>query len=172
MNTDMNLFKKSSVALATTSLFLFSAFQVSAESLLPSNDEAPLVVLQNDSTVNDLVRYVIIILVAIGVIAALIFLIWGGVKWIISGGNEDKVKEARQQIIAAIIGLVVLLLSVVVLNFVMGMLGVGSVLSPNIPNLKCYLDDRNGDCEAELSGSGEGPDSQQEEDPGDQSQDR
>lgn len=42
--------------------------------------------------------------------AAVLFFIWlvlGGVKWITSGGDKGKTEEARQQITAALVGLVV-----------------------------------------------------------------
>lgn len=42
--------------------------------------------------------------------AAIIFFFWlvlGGIKWIMSGGDKTKTEEARNQITAALIGLVI-----------------------------------------------------------------
>jgi large-conductance mechanosensitive channel len=42
--------------------------------------------------------------------AAVLFFVWlvlGGIKWITSGGDKGKTEEARQQITAALVGLVV-----------------------------------------------------------------
>jgi hypothetical protein len=38
-------------------------------------------------------------------LAAFIYLIWGGVAWITSGGDKGKTEEARNRIQAAILGL-------------------------------------------------------------------
>lgn len=152
----MKFLKKSTAILSATALYLFTSFQVFAQNDIVPGD-VPLVDPGPVATVNTVVRWIIIILIAIGIIAALIFLLWGAIKWIISGGDKEKVSEARGHIIAAIIGLVVLLLAVVILNFVMGLLGAGDILNPNIPTLECYLNLREGqalsECEnARLSG--------------------
>lgn len=66
----------------------------------------------------------------IAAILALVFLIWGGINWITSGGDADGVKSARDRIIAAIIGLIVVILSYFLLNFVLSdILGVGNLQS-------------------------------------------
>lgn len=52
------------------------------------------------------------------VVIALIFLIWGGIKWILSGGDKTAVEAARNHIIAAIIGLIVTFASFFILNIV------------------------------------------------------
>lgn len=44
------------------------------------------------------------------IIAAVVFFFWlvlGGIKWIMSGGDKTKTEEARNQITAALIGLVI-----------------------------------------------------------------
>ncbi len=44
------------------------------------------------------------------IIAAIVFFFWlvlGGIKWIMSGGDKTKTEEARNQITAALIGLVI-----------------------------------------------------------------
>src|SRR5690606_17510938 len=130
-----------------SSLYLATAVQVFAtggypddgNAIVPGESEAPLVSIGSQATINTVVRWVIIVLVAVGIIAALIWLIIGAIKWIVSGGDKEKVATARGQIIAAIIGLVVLLLAVVILNFVMGLLGAGNILDPKIPSLADYL---------------------------------
>ena len=40
-------------------------------------------------------------------IATFVYMIYGGVQWITSGGEKDKIKEARDKITQAIIGLAV-----------------------------------------------------------------
>ncbi len=40
-------------------------------------------------------------------IAAFLFMIYGGIQWVTSGGEKDKVKEARDKITQAIVGLAI-----------------------------------------------------------------
>lgn len=59
----------------------------------------------------------IIILVAAAVILALLYLIWGGVNWITSGGDKQKLAQAKQKITFSIIGLLVVFFSFFMINF-------------------------------------------------------
>lgn len=77
-----------------------------------------------DGALAGMISWVIIVLTSVGVIAALIFLIWGAIKWITSGGDREKLDSARRTIIFSIIGLVVILLSVVIMNVIGGLIGV------------------------------------------------
>lgn len=54
---------------------------------------------------------------------ALVFLIYGGVKWITSGGDKAGVEAARNTIVAAIVGLVIVFLSYFILNIILGLFG-------------------------------------------------
>lgn len=54
----------------------------------------------------------------IAIIIALAFLIWGGIKWITSGGEKTGVEEARNHVIAAVVGLIIVFLSYFILNLV------------------------------------------------------
>lgn len=49
---------------------------------------------------------------------ALVYLIWGGIKWVMSGGDKAKVDAARKTIIYAIIGLVFIFMSFFIINFI------------------------------------------------------
>jgi len=55
----------------------------------------------------------------LAIIAALLYLVWGGFKWLTSGGDKQAVASAREHIIAALIGLVIVFLSYFILNIVM-----------------------------------------------------
>lgn len=70
----------------------------------------------------------------IATIIALFFLIWGGVKWIVSGGDKAKVDAARSTIIAALVGLVITFLSYFILQVVLGMFGI-SFANLTLPKL-------------------------------------
>jgi len=56
----------------------------------------------------------------IAVIIALGYLIYGAIRWIISQGDKSKVTDARNHIIAAIIGLVIVFLSYLIINLILG----------------------------------------------------
>lgn len=70
----------------------------------------------------------------IAVIIALAFLIWGGIQWIVSGGDSKKVDGARNMIIGALVGLAVVFLSFFILNIVLGFFGI-SLSNLVIPDL-------------------------------------
>ena len=86
----------------------------------------------------------------------LLYLIWGGVEWITSGGDKGKVESARNKITNAIIGIIVLAASVAIFVFVQNMIGIqvitfegaescpaGSYLHPE---LNCCYNGAVGDC--------------------------
>jgi len=54
---------------------------------------------------------VVQLIFVIAVVVALLYLIYGGFRWLISTGDKGKVSEAREHIVAAIIGLVVIFLA-------------------------------------------------------------
>lgn len=56
-------------------------------------------------------------------IAALIFLIFSGLKYITAGGDPAKVEAAQKQIISAIVGLAIVVLSYTLIRFVFYLLG-------------------------------------------------
>jgi hypothetical protein len=63
------------------------------------------------------------IVLTIGVIAVLLYLIWGGIEWITSGGDKGKTESARNKITSAVIGLVILISAWAILQFVQSLLG-------------------------------------------------
>lgn len=58
-------------------------------------------------------------LLIIGVVAV-IMLIVGGFRYVLSGGNEKSVGAAKDTILFAVIGIVVALLSYAIVNFILG----------------------------------------------------
>jgi hypothetical protein len=70
------------------------------------------------------------------VVATLLYLLWGAVKWIFSGGDKTAVETARGTIAAAIIGLIILFLSFLVINILLGFFNVniGEITVPSIPS--------------------------------------
>lgn len=69
------------------------------------------------------------VIIVVAIIIAVFFLVWGGVKWITSGGDKGKVETARNTIIAGIIGLVFVFLAYFLISLVANIFGI------NIGNL-------------------------------------
>jgi hypothetical protein len=62
--------------------------------------------------------------IVIGAIIFFVFLIWGGIQWLSSGGDKTAVQQARDRLTHAIIGLIILALSWAVWIFVLSLLGI------------------------------------------------
>jgi len=73
-----------------------------------------------DPQIGDIIVGLINLIFILSVIVALLYLIWGGFKWLTSGGDKTAVQGAREHIVAAIVGLVVIFMSYFILNFIVG----------------------------------------------------
>ncbi|MBA3723969.1 MAG: hypothetical protein H0W89_03705 [Candidatus Levybacteria bacterium] len=71
----------------------------------------------------EIVGAAVTFLLVIAVLIALFFLIFGGIRWITSGGDKAKVESARGTIIAAIIGLVIAFLAFFILSVALQFFG-------------------------------------------------
>ncbi len=78
------------------------------------------------------IRNIVVFFVMLAVVFALVYLLYGGIKWITSSGEKTKVEEARNHIIAALIGLIVVILAVFILSVVLAAFGI-SFTSLKIP---------------------------------------
>ncbi len=68
--------------------------------------------------VENVPQFIISILFVIGIVVAVAFLIYGGIRWILSGGDKAAVENARNHIVAAIVGLVIVIAAFFILNTV------------------------------------------------------
>ena len=78
---------------------------------------------------------VIQLVFVVSVVFALFYLIYGGFRWLVSTGDKANVSAAREHIVAAVIGLVVIFLAYFILNIILGFFGVGSLSNLQIPNI-------------------------------------
>lgn len=62
-------------------------------------------------------RFINIMLWIIGVLSV-VFLIWGGIRYVTSAGDSNKVTAAKNTIVYAIVGLIIAILSYAMVNFV------------------------------------------------------
>lgn len=78
----------------------------------------------NDATekINDLIRSVINLLSVIVGVIAVIMIIVGGLRYITSGGNDTSVTSAKNTILYAIIGLIIVALAQVLVRFTLNQL--------------------------------------------------
>lgn len=60
----------------------------------------------------------------IAAIAVLIYLLWGGLEWITSGGDKGKTEAARNKITQAVIGLIVLAATTAIFMLLQNFLGI------------------------------------------------
>lgn len=86
------------------------------------------------SNIGSVVSGVITVMLIGAAIISLFFLIWGGIRWITSGGDKGKVDSARQTIIASIIGLIIALLAFFIITVVLGLFNL-SLTNLTLPKL-------------------------------------
>jgi Ca2+/H+ antiporter len=100
-----------------------SQISLAAMSLLPASvfADAPIISAVTPSgtlTVADLINDIISWVLGISGAIAVLFLILGGLQYVTSSGNKDKAEQAKQTILYAVIGLIVITLSFVIVFFV------------------------------------------------------
>jgi uncharacterized membrane protein YidH (DUF202 family) len=71
------------------------------------------------------IQNIVVFFIVLAVIIALLYLLYGGIKWITSRGEKTEVEAARNHIIAAIIGLIVVFLAVFIVTIVLSAFGLG-----------------------------------------------
>ncbi|HSD98922.1 MAG TPA: pilin [Patescibacteria group bacterium] len=74
-------------------------------------------------------------LFVVAAMLALVFLVLGGVKWLTSQGEKEGVNKARETIVAAIVGLVIIFLSYLIVNFVLNLFAGVSLFNLTLPTL-------------------------------------
>lgn len=69
-------------------------------------------------TIGGLIKTIINTALFIAFVAALVYLIWGGINWIMSGGDKEGTTKAKEKVTSALIGLAVVLGSWILINIV------------------------------------------------------
>jgi len=70
---------------------------------------------------------ILTIVYVIVTILALAYLLWGGYRWIMSGGDKTKIQNARNTLIFAIVGLIFIFLSFLIINIITYIFNVPSI---------------------------------------------
>lgn len=73
--------------------------------------------------INNVIKFVLQIFSVIVGIAAVIMIVVGGFKYIISGGDSSRVTGAKDTILFAIVGLVIVALAQIIVHFVLSSVG-------------------------------------------------
>lgn len=85
----------------------------------------------DSATGNSIIGWGLQVAFVIAVILVLFLIIYGGIQWMTSGGDKEKISAARNRIIYAIIGLVIIFLSVFLINIVLYLFGAPRFVGPN-----------------------------------------
>lgn len=68
--------------------------------------------------INRLISNLISVAFIVAGLLAFVFLIWGGIDWLISGGDKTKTEAARNRITAALVGLAIVAASWAIIKVV------------------------------------------------------
>ena len=88
---------------------------------LPANQECSSGSLGCANTLPDFLIKIISLLLYFSGILAVLFVVIGGIMYIISGGNEEKVKEAKKTLLNAIIGVVIITMAYAIVSVIMNL---------------------------------------------------
>lgn len=91
-----------------------------------------------DQSIGSIISFAVTFIIVVAFLLALLFVVIGAVQWITSGGDKTKVADARNHIVAAVIGLIIVSLSFVIINIVITALGLGSLQNLVIPTLQNF----------------------------------
>ena len=102
--------KKAAVILETFSLFAFGVSRVLAQTpVIPSqinvNIPTPSSGVRIITNLGSLISSIVALILIVSALAAFLYLVMGGIRWITSGGDKAAVDSARNQIQAALLGL-------------------------------------------------------------------
>ena len=100
------------------SLWLSSIAPAYATSICPKGDFSSLCNIKVDK-IGNVIGTVVQVLLIIAIILCLFFLIYGGIRWITSGGDKGQIAQARATLTAAVVGLIISLLAFFILNIVL-----------------------------------------------------
>jgi len=72
------------------------------------------------ANLGELVSGLVTAAIVLAAVIALIFLVWGGIQWLTSGGDKANTEKAQQRITNAIIGLAIVVASWAIIQLIAG----------------------------------------------------
>ncbi len=139
------MIKKLFLLIATSLLILFSPVAAFAQ---PEENEPDTVGninlggaqgefgISTTTPINTLISNAITIVFIVAAVLVLIMLIWGGIEWVLSGGDKEKVANARKRIISALVGMAIIALAFFIVRIVGGIFGFDVLSNLQIPTLE------------------------------------
>lgn len=88
-------------------------------------------------TVTGIISAVIVFILVAAALVFFFMLVWGGIRYITSGGDKGQTEAARGQITAALIGLVIVFAAWAIINLVNLFFGI-NIFQLNIPNAQGF----------------------------------
>lgn len=92
---------------------------------IPGNNGSPVSIVPptnihagDPSTLNNIISVGFNLAVMAAIIVCLFMLIWAGFDWLISEGDKQKISKARQRLVMAILGLIIVFLSFMIINII------------------------------------------------------
>lgn len=128
--------KKFATIISISILFISSgtAYAQTSEPLCPPGSYSSLCNI-NVNSAGGVVGTVIQFLLIFAIIVSLFFFLYGGIRYISSGGDKGKVDQARKTLVAAIVGLVISLAAFFVVNLVLIFFTGHGITKMTIPKL-------------------------------------
>lgn len=108
--------------LTTISLLFWTAIPALAADtvqLCPDSASGLNVLCTNTPSAGSIVATGINILLLVAFVAALAFLVMGGIRWIMSGGDKEGTGKAKNAVTSALVGLVIVLSAWILINVVL-----------------------------------------------------
>jgi len=94
---------------------VFAVDLLGGEDITPSTGYA--------SNLGSVINSVLNFIMVIAALLVLLYLVWGGIEWITSGGDKGKTESARNKITSAVIGLIILASAYAIFLLVINFLG-------------------------------------------------
>ena len=66
----------------------------------------------------NLIQLTISLLFVLGIIIAIVFIFISGIQWIISGGEKQKLQNARNRLVYSFVGLIVIAIAFAIINII------------------------------------------------------
>ncbi len=110
------------LSIVTTGMFLFLTPQVTAIDVFREeacNGDTSICKSADNTTLFEIIKTVINIMIFIAGIIAVIMIIVGGIKYATSGGDSAGITSAKNTILYAVVGLAVAIMSFAIVNFVL-----------------------------------------------------
>lgn len=86
------------------------------------------------SNIQEAVNMVINLILAIGIALTIIFIIWGGIQYVTSKGDQKATEAARQTLTNAVIGFIIVIGVFVLRTILLGALGAENTEVANVIN--------------------------------------